>query len=174
LTGREDQQALQRAIDDYVLVAVRSWKVPNSTVSSDILDEITLAAETRCLRLGILKLNGRAIAAQFWVFSAGVASAVRLNFDEQYRKSAPGVVLSNLCIEYLLDVDHAIELDFGYGGDAYKEKWMKQSRYYCGFMAFNTSTPKGLAYGAAHILGQAAKRLVRKILLRGPEISIRS
>lgn len=164
VTGTESREELRRAIDDYVLVAVRSWKAPNSTVSADILDFIWLAASKGCLRLGVLRLDGRAIAAQFWTFTAGVASAIRPNFDERFKRESPGVVLSNFCIEYLLDTDHADALDFGYGGDEYKEKWMKGSRYYCGFMAFNPATPLGLSYGLTHILGQSFKRALKWLL----------
>ncbi|MCB1695783.1 MAG: GNAT family N-acetyltransferase [Halioglobus sp.] len=169
-TGGESPEELSRAMDEYVLVAVRSWKAPDTTVSSQILDFMTLAARKHCLRLGILRLNGRAIAAQFWVLTGGVAGAIRPNYDERFKAEAPGVVLSNLCVEYLLDNDRAEALDFGYGSDSYKEKWMKESRYYCGFIAFNRSSPLGVWYSALHIGGQAVKRALRRIArpLAGP------
>jgi hypothetical protein len=160
-TGDEDPALLRRATDEYILVSVRSWKSPGSTVSSDVIDLIALAASQRCLRLGILYLNEVAIAAQFWIFTGGVASALRVHYDEAYKQYAPGVVLSSFCIEHLLDRDHAGSLDFGYGGDEYKEKWMKSSRFYCGFMAFNPASARGLYYASVHIAGQFVKRVLK-------------
>lgn len=163
-TGSESAAELRRATDEYILVSVRSWKSPGSTVASDVIDLIALAASERCLRLGILYLDGVAIAVQFWIFTGGVASALRVHYDEAFKQYAPGVVLSSFCIEYLLDNDRAGSLDFGYGGDEYKEKWMKSSRFYCGFMAFNPSSVRGMYFAVVHIVGQFVKRVLKTVL----------
>jgi len=71
------------------------------------------------------------------------------------------VVLTNFMIHHILDRDHAAVIDFGYGEESYKESWMKDARYYEGFMAFNPATRRGVYYGLKHILGQAAKRTAK-------------
>jgi len=124
---------------------------------------LDLAASKGCLRLGILRLNGIAIAAQFWIFSAGIASMIRPNYHEQYKKFAPGVVLTNFVVEYLLDTDKAHALDLGYGTDEYKGKWVDTSRGYSGIMAFNPSTPRGAYFGFKHIFGQQLKQMVKRV-----------
>ena len=65
-TGGESPEELSRAMDEYVLVAVRSWKAPDTTVSSQIPRLYGPTPEAHCLRLGI-QPQWRAIAAQFWV-----------------------------------------------------------------------------------------------------------
>jgi Acetyltransferase (GNAT) domain len=157
-----DPEALQAAIDDYILVSMHCWKSRQSTVNNFVLNWMQLAASQGCLRLGILRLDDKAIAAQFWLYSAGVASMLRVNFHEQFRALCPGVVLTNLMIEYLLDVDKAESLDFGYGGEEYKGRWVGEARGYSGIMAFNPGTPRGFYFGIKHIFGQQLKRKVRR------------
>jgi len=161
LSTREDKQAFDRAIDDYILVSVHSWKPVGTTVSSSIIELINLAAEQACLRLGILRLDGKPIAAHFWILSGGVASMMRPNYHEDYARLSPGTVLMGYMIEHLLDVDKASSLDLGYGDDEYKGKWVNASRDYEGVMAFNLGTVRGLVYSLRHILGRGVKRLVK-------------
>ncbi|MFT4825345.1 MAG: hypothetical protein ACJASY_002352 [Halioglobus sp.] len=160
LTNDSNPGALRSAIDEYIMVSIHCWKSRESTIDRFILDWMQLAAAQGCLRLGVLKLGDKAIAAQFWLLSGGVASMIRVNFDESFRDLAPGVVLSNLMIEHLLDVDRAESLDFGYGGEEYKGRWVGESRGYSGIMAFNPSTVRGFYYGIKHIFGQYIKRRI--------------
>jgi hypothetical protein len=162
ITSDNDTQAYQAALDDYILVSVHSWKPVNSTVSAPMLEIIAMAAAQGSLRLGILRLDGQAIAAQFWIFSGGTASMMRPNYHGRYKKLAPGVVLTNYIIEYLLDEDHADALDLGYGNDEYKGKWADTTRGYSGIIAFNPGTVRGFYFGVKHILGQRIKRFLKK------------
>lgn len=157
-------ELFQKCMDGYILSSVESWKAPESMTSRGILDLIKLTAKLGCLRLGVLFLDGRPMAAQFWIISGGVGHCMRLAYDEAYKKDAPGVVLTHLIMEHLLDVDKVSFVDYGYGDDEYKSKWMKDSRHYGGFMAFNPRTILGLFFGAKHIIGRKVKRLLK----RGP------
>lgn len=158
----DDVGLFQKCMDGYILSSVESWKAPESMTSRGILDLIKLTAELGCLRLGVLFLDGRPMAAQFWIISGGVGHCMRLAYDEAYKKDAPGVVLTHLIMEHLLDVDKVSFVDYGYGDDEYKSKWMKDSRHYGGFMAFNPRSILGLFFGAKHIVGRKAKRLLRR------------
>jgi hypothetical protein len=160
-TGGPD---LEQAIADYVSVSLHSWKRPGSMVAPQNLQLIRLAAAKGCLRLGILKVGGVAVAAQFWIVSGATAHCARLAYHEGYRKLAVGVVLTNHMIEHVLDLDHVEKIDFGFGQEDYKGGWMRDARDYYGFMAFNPSTPRGLYQGARHILGHTVKRLVKRTL----------
>ena len=121
-----------------------------------------IAADLGYLRLGVLRLDGKAMAAQFWIFSGGVGSLTRTNFREDFRDEAPGVVLSNMVIEYLLDVDHATHLDLGYGDEDYKGRWVQDARGYSGIMGYNPGTPRGYFSGHKNILGQPLKRMLKR------------
>ena len=86
----------------------------------------------------------------------------RTNFREDFRDEAPGVVLSNMVIEYLLDVDHATSLDLGYGDEDYKDRWVQDARGYSGIMGYNPGTPRGYYNGHKNILGQPVKRMLKR------------
>lgn len=155
-------ELLQKCLDGYILSSVESWKAPESMTSRGILDLIKLTAELGCLRLGVLFLDGRPMAAQFWIISGEVGHCMRLGYDEAYKKDAPGVVLTHLIMEHLLDVDKVGVVDYGYGDDEYKSKWMKDARHYGGFMAFNPKTFLGLFYAMKHIIGRKVKRFFKR------------
>ncbi|MGB1139284.1 MAG: GNAT family N-acetyltransferase [Halioglobus sp.] len=161
VTNSQDRQVYDRAIDDYILVSVHSWKPVGTTVSTPIIGLIHMAAEQGCLRLAILRLDGKPIAAQFWLIAGGVAAMMRPNYHSDYGKLAPGVVLTSFVIEHLLDVDHVESLDFGYGDDEYKSKWVSSYRSYEGLIAFNPTSVFGLLNAAKHILGRKVKRLLQ-------------
>jgi hypothetical protein len=157
-------EELQRAIDDYVLGTVECWQSPASLSSRPMLNLIRLSANKGYLRLGILKFNGRPIAGQFWIVSGGVAHCMRLAFHEDYKKWAPGVVLTSHMLAHVLDKDQVDKIDFGLGAEEYKEKWMKDSRDYSGFMAFNPGTLRGAFFAVKHIIGQPVKRFLARAL----------
>ncbi len=163
-TGDGSPEELRQGIDDYILGTVESWQSPASMASRHMLNLIRLAAREGCLRLGVLKLDGRPVAGQFWLVSGGVAHCMRLAYHEDYKKLAPGVVLTSHMLAHVLDEDHVKKVDFGLGEEDYKEKWMKNSRDYLGFMAFNPRTPRGLFFATKHIVGQPVKRFLLRVL----------
>lgn len=160
-----DPAGLESAMPDYFTVSKESWKPIQTMIGFDILDLMQLAAAKGCLRLGILRVDGEAAAAQFWIVTNGVAHCSRLAYREKYKNLAVGVVLTNFMIAHVLDQDHVRKIDFGYGNDDYKGGWMKEVRNYFGLMAFNLGTLAGSYHGAKNILGQPLKRAV-KVLLR--------
>lgn len=159
-----DRSRLEEAMADYFAVSLASWKSPTSMIAKSTLDLIDLAARKGCLRLGILRLDGVALAAQFWIVTGGVAYCSRLAYREDHKDLAPGVVLTNFMIAQLLDQDHVARIDFGYGEDEYKGGWMKSARNYYGILAFNPATRRGLYHGLKHILGRPVKRATKRLL----------
>lgn len=152
---------LDEAVAEYSSVALASWKTPESMVSDDMLELIRLAAENDCLRLGLLRLDGRVVAAQFWIVSGGVAHCARLAYCEDCKQLAVGVVLTNFMIQHVLDQDRVSYIDFGYGEEDYKGGWMKEARDYSGFLAFNPATSLGFYHGLRNILGRPVKRMAK-------------
>jgi hypothetical protein len=159
-----DDNGLDQGINDYIAVSKSSWKPPGSMIAPELIALIRLAAEKDCLRLGILRVDDKAVAAQFWIISAGVANCIRLAYDEACKKKAVGVVLTNHMITHVLDHDHVDNIDFGYGDDAYKAGWMKDCRYYEGCIAFNPATMQGFYNGVKHIAGRPLKRVINTLI----------
>jgi len=153
---------LEGSVPDYISVSRASWKPLASMFALETLQLMHLCATKGYLRLGILRLDGRPVAVQFWIVSGGTAHCARLAYDEAYKKLAVGVVLTNFMIAHVLDHDRVSKLDYGYGRDEYKEGWMKNAREYYGFMAFNPSTRIGRLSAFRHIQGRRLKRLIKR------------
>ncbi len=160
------EAGMAEALRGYVEVARASWKEAGTMISDETLQLIALVARHGALRLGVLRLDGVAVAAQFWIVAGGVAHCARLAYHEGYRHLAVGVVLTNHMIAHVLDQDRAAAIDFGFGPEDYKGGWMKSARDYVGFMAFNPGTVRGVVHGLKNILGQPVKRAVKPLLLR--------
>ncbi len=160
-----DGSELKRATDDYISVSLASWKAAPTMIALGTLEMIELAARKGCLRLGTLRLDGVATAAQFWIVTGGVAHCARLAYHEAYKHLAVGVVLTNFMIAHVLDHDHVHRIDFGYGQEDYKGGWMKDARDFYGFMAFNPATRRGRYHGLRHILGRPVKRGIKRLLV---------
>jgi hypothetical protein len=156
-----DPAGLGEAAGEYAAVSHASWKKPSTMLAMQTLRFMDLSARRGCLRLGILRLAGVPVAAQFWIVSGGAARCIRLAYREDHRKLAVGVVLTNFMIAHVLERDRVREIDFGVGRDEYKSGWMRDAREYCGFIAFNPSTPLGLLFAFGHIQGRRVKRLVK-------------
>lgn len=162
LATRQDQ--LDTAVSDYMKVSNASWKEPASMYSIEAIQLMGLCAQKGTLRLGILRLDGIPIAAQFWIVTGSTALCARLAYHEDYKKLGPGVVLTHFMLEHILDQDHPASIDFGYGPDEYKSRWMDSNRTYYGFMAFNPDTLQGRLQAAKNIYGSAAKQLTKRLL----------
>jgi len=153
-----DGSQLDAALGAYAEVARASWKEAETMVSEDTLQLIRLAGEKRCLRLGILRLNGQAVAAQFWIVSGGVAHCARLGYDEAFKHLAVGVVLTNFMIAHVLDQDHVREDRFRLWDEDYKGGWMREGPRLLGLHGVQSATRSGLRNGLRNILGRPIKR----------------
>jgi hypothetical protein len=153
---------LESSLPDYMAVSRASWKSPATMFALETLQLMHLCAIKGYLRLGILRLNRKPAAVQFWIVSGGTAHCARLAYDEAYKKLAVGVVLTNFMIAHVLDHDRVNKLDYGYGRDDYKRGWMKDTREYYGFIAFNPSTSVGRLSAIRHIPGRWVKRLIKR------------
>jgi CelD/BcsL family acetyltransferase involved in cellulose biosynthesis len=80
------------------------------------------------LRLGVARIAGKPVAAQFWTVEAGTAFIHKLAHDEDASKHSPGTLLSAALFEHVIDRDRVDEIDFGTGDDPYKRDWMEAVR----------------------------------------------
>ncbi len=109
---------------DYEDVYADSWKPEEGSlafVRSMAEDEGAAGA----LRLGIAKLEGRAVAAQLWTVDHGVAIIHKLAHREDVAELSLGTMLSKVMFEHVIDHDRVSVIDFGTGDDAYKADWME-------------------------------------------------
>jgi hypothetical protein len=134
--------ALTFAISHYQEVYQESWKHTEGypELMSDLLH---LAARQKALRLAIAYVDKEPIAAQFWIVADNTAYIYKLAYKESHKSLGIGSVLTFKLMQYVIDVDKVVTVDYLTGDDAYKQDWMTHRRERWGIEIFNTSTLPG-------------------------------
>jgi CelD/BcsL family acetyltransferase involved in cellulose biosynthesis len=147
---------LETAIEAFVTVYQRSWKgaEPNPRFIPAL---VRMAARQGWLRLGVLRLDGQAIAAQLWLVKGEKASIFKLAYVSGFERFSAGSVLTQAMMRQVIEVDRVQEVDYLTGDDAYKRDWMSHRRERWGLVAFDWRTPAGLWAGLRHWLGKKRK-----------------
>ena len=148
---------LDEAAQAYAEVYAQSWKQAESPAGF-VPALIQCAAEQGWLRLGVLWLDGRPLAAQLWLVHGGSACIFKLAYVEGTHKLSPGSVLTAALMRHAMDVDRVHEVDYLSGDDAYKADWMARRRERVGLLAFDQRHPMGWALAARHGLGRLRAR----------------
>ncbi len=110
------------------------------------------------LRLGICRIEGEPVAAQFWTVENSRALIHKLAYDDSAREHSPGTLLSEAMFRHVIAIDKVQTIDFGTGDDSYKAAWMDGSAPLYRIDAFNPSTLAGFFGG----LRKRVSRLVRR------------
>ena len=155
-----DPAALGPAIEAYEAVYARSWKEPEPYPAFGPA-MMRAAAAAGVLRVGVLRHEGRPVAAQYWTVSAGRAVVLKLAHDEALKPLSPGTVLTAHLIRQLLEHERVDELDFGRGDDDYKRSWAGRRRQRIGLLVANPLRPGGIVALGRTWLGYARRRLRR-------------
>jgi len=148
---------LEQAIADYQAIYARSWKQPEP-FKEFVPGLCRWAAARGWLRLGVVRLDDTPIAAQIWFVQQRKALIFKLAYDETYRQLSAGSVLTADLMCHAIDVDHALEVDYLTGDDAYKADWMTHRRERRGLVAFRKTAIRGIMAGIRHRLGKVALR----------------
>lgn len=150
---------LDAAIDAYQSIYASSWK-PAEAHPRFVRGLCQLAARNGWLRLGVLSLEGKAVASQIWLFSAGKACIFKLAYDPAAARYSAGTVLTAAMMEHAIERDGAEEIDYLSGDDTYKQDWMSHRRERQGLVAFDPATWRGLLAGLRHFGGRRLKSLL--------------
>jgi len=110
------------------------------------------------LRMGIARIEGVPVAAQYWTVEDGTAFIHKLAHVEDSLKASPGTLLSAALFRHVIEVDGVKRVDFGTGNDGYKRDWMNRHEPLWRIEAFNPS--RLAAWGPA--LKAYARSLLRK------------
>lgn len=150
-------ESLTSAIADFEAIYAASWKTPEP-FPQFISAWCRRAAERGWLRLGVLRLDGQALAAQLWLVKDGKASIFKLAYREGAQPYSPGSVLTAELMRRVIDTDGVHEVDFLSGDDAYKQDWMSHRRTRVGLVAFRPTHWRGLLAAGRHTLGKWRRR----------------
>ena len=155
ITGVPD---LEAGIDAFEHVYARSWKQtePFPCFNAALMRETAAAG---LLRLGIWRIGGVPVAAQFWIVEAGTATVLKLAHDEAFQAHSPGTVLTALMLRRFFDEEQFTAIDLGRGDDAYKRRWARERRQRIGLVLVDPRRPAGLGFLARHALGRVRDAL---------------
>jgi CelD/BcsL family acetyltransferase involved in cellulose biosynthesis len=145
------------AWNEFESVYADSWK-PEEGNPAFLKETAQFKASVGKLRMGLCRIDGRAVAAQFWIVDQGRAHIHKLAHREDARELSPGTILSVALFRHVIDIDKVDIIDFGTGNDAYKADWMDSSAPLDCVAVYNPATIDGLV-GA---LRERLSVLVRK------------
>lgn len=156
---RHGTDDIERGVRDYVAVYNSSWKHPEP--HPEFIPELarSLVAQD-CLRLGVLYVDDKPAAAQFWITTRSEACIYKLAYDELYAAASVGALLSREMFRQALDVDRTPRIDYGVGSEAYKREWMGSVQEIFGIRAYSRRSIRGIANIVSAKLRAAAKRAV--------------
>ncbi|MFN0163530.1 MAG: GNAT family N-acetyltransferase [Burkholderiales bacterium] len=160
---RSDGSALEEAIGDFERIYLHSWRNRSEPHPEFVPELCRLCAREGWLRLGVLRLDGLAVAAQIWIVKAGVASIFKLAYLEEYGKQSVGTVLTTELMRRAIDDDKVAIVDYLSGDDAYKRDWMTHRRERYGIIAFNRARPRGVVAAIRHFGGRGLRRLTARL-----------
>lgn len=151
---------LEPAVEAFERVYRQSWKQaePFPYFSAALIRE---TAACGLLRLGLLRIGERTVAAQLWVVQTERAIVLKLAHDEAWKAASPGTVLTSLMVRRLIEEERVPEIDFGRGDDAYKRGWAQHRRQRVGVVLANPRHPRGITFLARHAIGRAKAALRR-------------
>jgi CelD/BcsL family acetyltransferase involved in cellulose biosynthesis len=142
---------LADALARYEQVYAASWK-PAEPYPAFVRRLAAGLADTGALRLVLLYLDDRPIAAQLWIVWHGTATLYKLAHDHSCDALSPGTLLTMRMLERLLDEERIAELDLGAGDDPYKRLWVTQRRARVGLVGFDPLTLHGSLAALRHVV----------------------
>jgi hypothetical protein len=147
------------ALAAYEDIQRASWKGPEP--HPDFLATMVQRMSAQ-VRMGLLAIGGRTVAAQIWLVWGGRATIFKLVHREDAAALSPGTLLTVRMIETCLGEEGVSVLDFGRGDDAYKRDWMATRVMRLGVIAGDWRYGKGLRVIASEVLPTLAGRAWRR------------
>ena len=141
----------------YEQIYAASWK-PQEGDPALLRAFAELESVRGTFRMGIARIEGVPVAAQYWTVEDGTAFIHKLAHVEDSLKASPGTLLSAALFRHVIEVDRVKRVDFGTGNDGYKRDWMNRHDPLWRIEAFNPS--RLAAWGPA--LKAFARSMLRK------------
>lgn len=147
-------------LQEYHLVYQNSWKIDEPF--PEFISELALyCADNGWLRVGVLRIDGLAVAAQIWFVIGKTACIYKLAYREDYKSFSPGTLLTDKLMQHVIDIDGVKKVDFLTGSDPYKGDWMNAERPMFNLVIPNTKRVTGLVIYLRHKLASIRDYLSR-------------
>lgn len=144
--------------DDFEAVYRQSWK-PAESHPDFLRARARLDSEQGSLRLGIARIDGVPVAAQYWVTAGGIAHIQKLAHVAAHDALSPGTLLTHALFRHAFDIDRVDRIDFGTGDDGYKRDWMEDAAPLVTISAWDAAQPAAWPSLARDRLSRVAARL---------------
>ena len=132
---------------EYESIYAESWK-PEEGSTAFLRHMAEEEGAACCLRLGIARIDGVAVAAQLWTLEPAAPYQRAIIHKLAYRESAalhsPGTILTHTMFRHVIDEDKVPLIDYGTGDDRYKAAWMDTRNLMDQLDCYNISHPIGL------------------------------
>ena len=159
----DGRTGLSGLLDEGFAIEQSGWKAERGTAIAQSAEtdrfyrEVAAwAAERGWLQLGFVRLDGRAIAFAYSVVLAGTVHVVKVGFDRELRRYAPGTILTREAIARAYEQGLRC-YDFLGAEDRYKLDWTDDVRERIRVQAFGR-TGRGIAEFAAWRYGRPAAK----------------
>lgn len=151
------QDDISEALEKYHEVYKSSWKIAEP-YPNFINGLVELSHRRGWLRLGLLTIDGEAIAAQLWLVHNKTAYIYKLAYIKSFRNYSPGTILTNALVKHVIETDGVDKIDFLTGADSFKLDWMTVYRELMGVQIVNKSRPMGLLNYVRNTVGLLRKK----------------
>jgi hypothetical protein len=157
----DNPSEVDAALEAYARIYSSSWKQdePHPDFIARVCREF---AANDCLRLGLLTVDGQAVAAQIWFVFNNTASIFKLAYDPAFTKHSVGSILTAAMMRRVIDEDKVEVVDYLCGDDAYKRDWMSHRRERIGIRAYRKRSLLGAARSIFDRVGRAVRGLSSK------------
>ncbi len=148
--------ALTAPLIDYALVDLQSPKPPEAYPDC-VPETVRAAARHGVLRLGLLYIDDRPLAAQIWIVGGGKATQWRQRHVAGDGALSTRTVLTLAMLRWFFESGRIARIEFGRDGSDVASDWANRCDERIGMIVFNPQTPKGLLAAARHIGGHWAR-----------------
>lgn len=151
---------VDKALAEYNAVYLKSWK--KSEPSPDFIRNLTMSlAQDGCVRLGILRVESKPVAAQIWMTKDGSAFIYKLAYDQDYSDYSVGTILTYKMCERCIIKESVTTIDFLTGDDSFKEQWMTNQRDLLEIQWVNLLSYAGCLLYVRNKLSRLKKRILK-------------
>jgi CelD/BcsL family acetyltransferase involved in cellulose biosynthesis len=162
-----DVAGVDAALEEFVALESSGWKtgagtaIASRAASRRFYAAIARwAAEHGWLRLAFLRLDGRAVAAEFDIACAGALYSLKCGFDSEYRAFGPGQLLTHDCLRLAFDEGLA-SYEFLGTDEPYKMSWTDATRERVRVRSFRRTVSGDLSAITRHYARPVVRRLRR-------------
>lgn len=118
---------LESSIEDYLKIYNKSWK-PSENYPEFVPELARVFQRSSMLRMGLIHLDDKPIAAQVWIVCANTAYIYKLAYDPEHSQYSAGTLLTYNLLQHVIENDGVDTVDFLTGDDPYKSQWMTHRR----------------------------------------------